>query len=141
MNKFYLNIEHRFELLTAFATRVLGNSISFLVAFFLVLFWWANDFFSNPTIHQIIGDFIFGVTFLSLFIIQKSFNRHSAMIHLKMNELISSHENANNAVMNTDQKSEREIIQLHQDYVAIEEALHHELEELEAKEITTDNQI
>ena len=35
MNKAYLNIERKFEQLTEFATKILGNSISFLVAFCL----------------------------------------------------------------------------------------------------------
>jgi low affinity Fe/Cu permease len=128
MNNFYLNIERRFELLTEFATKILGNSISFLAALFLVLFWWTNDFFSDASRHQIIGDIIFGTTFLSLFIIQKSFNRYSASLNLKMNELISSHEPANNEVMNTNEKTEREIRLLEQEYV---EGLNHIENELD----------
>lgn len=117
MNNFYLNIERRFELLSEVATRILGNSISFIAAFFLVLYWWINDFFSDASTHQIIGDIIFGVTFLSLFIIQKSFNKNSTLTHLKINELISSHESANNDVMNTSEKTEWEIRQLQQEYI------------------------
>jgi low affinity Fe/Cu permease len=140
MNKHYLNIERKFEILTAFATKILGNSISFLIAFCLVIFWWINDFFSNASIHQIIGDIIFGTTFLSLFIIQKSFNRYSALIHLKMNELISSHEPANNAVMNTRDKTEREITKLHQEYIENEDTIEKELDNA-LKEINIENQI
>lgn len=73
--------------------------------------------------HQNIGDFIFGTTFLSLFIIQKSFNRYSALVHLKMNELISSHETANNAVMNTSEKTEQEIRDLSREYIEAEEMI------------------
>ena len=117
MNKHYLNIERRFENLTVFATKILGNSITFLVAFCLVIFWWINDLYLNAQIHQIIGDIIFGITFLSLFIIQKSFNIYSAHIHLKMNELISSHEPANNAVMDMSQKTEKEIREMTNVYI------------------------
>ena len=121
MNTIYLNIERRFELLTELATKVLGNSISFIIAVCLVFFWWFNDFLSHPTTHQIIGDIIFGITFLSLFIIQKSFNKYSALVHFKMNELISSHESANNEVINTSEKTEREIRQLHQEYLDLQD--------------------
>lgn len=128
MNTIYLRIERKFELLTELATKILGNSISFIVAVCLVFFWWVNDFFSNASTHQIIGDIIFGITFLSLFIIQKSFNRYSALIHLKMNELISSHETANNDVMNVGDKTEREIWQLQQDYIEVQDVIEEELE-------------
>lgn len=128
MNTIYLNIERKFELLTELATKLLGNPISFIVAVCLVLFWWVNDFFSNASTHQIVGDIIFGITFLSLFIIQKSFNRYSALVHLKMNELISSHETANNDVMNTSEKTEREIWQLQQDYIEVQDIIENELD-------------
>jgi low affinity Fe/Cu permease len=140
MNDAYLNIERRFEILTGFATKVLGNSITFILAFFLVVFWWIIDFYMNAQIHQIIGDIIFGTTFLSLFIIQKSFNRYSALIHLKMNELISSHEPANNSVMNTNQKTEHEIIEMSNEYIDNEELIEKELDNA-MKEINIENQI
>lgn len=123
MKKVYIHIEKKFERLTALATRILGNSISFLLAVILVLFWWTTGLFKANNWHDNIGDFIFGTTFLSLFIIQKSSNRYSALVNLKMNELISSHETANNAVMNDSQKTEHEIIKLSKEYLEIEEDL------------------
>jgi low affinity Fe/Cu permease len=128
MNAVYLYIERKFELLTELATKILGNSISFIFAVCLVFFWWTNDFFSDASRHQIIGDIIFGITFLSLFIIQKSFNKHSALIHLKMNELISSNEAANNEVMNTTEKTEREILQLQLDYIQVVDIIEDNIE-------------
>lgn len=121
MKKHYIVIERIFEKLTTTATKILGNSITFILALCLVLFWWTRGMFISKDLHQNIGDFIFGTTFLSLFIIQKSFNRYSALVHLKMNELISSHETANNEVMNTSQKTEQEILELAKEYVAQEE--------------------
>jgi low affinity Fe/Cu permease len=140
MNKYYLNIERRFEILSGFAIKILGNSISFIIAFCLVIFWWINDFFSNPTTHQIVGDIIFGITFLSLFIIQKSFNHYSALVHLKMNELISSHETANNSVMNTSLKTEKEIREMSKEYIESDDSLVKELNNA-LKEINIENQI
>ena len=119
----YIKIEKTFEKLTSIAKRVLGNSITFVFASCLVIFWWATNLFTSNDSHQNIGDIIFGITFLSLFIIQKSFNRYSALIHLKMNELISSHESANNAVMNTSQKTEQEIRELSNEYIEMADLL------------------
>ena len=121
MKKIYINLEKRFEKLTAMATAILGNSITFILAFCLVLFWWINSFFTITDLHEIIGDIIFGVTFLSLFIIQKSFNRFSALLHLKLNELVSSHEPANNGVINAGEMTEKEIKELSQEYIETDE--------------------
>ena len=123
MRNTYLHLEKQFEKLTTLSTTILGNSITFMVAFCLVLYWWINDIESEASVHQIIGDIIFGTTFLSLFIIQKSFNRYSALIHLKINELVSSHEHANNAVINFETKSEREIKEILKEYIEIEEEI------------------
>lgn len=123
MKNTYLNIEKQFEKLTSFSTAILGNSISFMLAFCLVLYWWVNDIESKATVHQMIGDIIFGTTFLSLFIIQKSFNRYSALLHLKINELVSSHENANNSVIHLETKSEREIKEILKEYTVSEEEI------------------
>lgn len=123
MNKIYSHTENLFEKLVSIATTILGNSISFLLAFCLVLFWWVNSLFIYNDIHLIIGDIIFGVTFLSLFIIQKSFNRFSASLHLKINELVSSHEPASNSVMNAEIKTEREITELSKEYSELAEQI------------------
>lgn len=113
--------EKSFERLVSFATIILGNSITFILAVCLVLFWWINNLFTTRDVHQIIGDIIFGTTFLSLFIIQKSFNRFSASLHLKINELVSSHEPANNLVINAEEKTEREITELSKEYAELAE--------------------
>ncbi len=129
MKKTYLNIELVFEKLTAFATKILGNSITFILALILVIFWWVTNLFTSNDVHQNIGDVIFGITFLSLFIIQKSFNRYSALIHLKMNELISSHEPANNAVMDMSEKTEQEIRDMSKEYIENQNLIIKELEQ------------
>lgn len=134
----YLKIELVFEKLTLIATRILGNSITFIIAFIMVIFWWSTNLFTSKDSHQNIGDIIFGITFLSLFVIQKSFNRYSALIHLKINELISSHEPANNSVMNTAQKTEQEIRELSKEY--IDEKIEEEIEEI-IEEDSAENQI
>jgi low affinity Fe/Cu permease len=126
----YLKIERIFEKLTSITTKILGNSITFILAFFLVIFWWSTNLFTSNDSHQNIGDIIFGVTFLSLFVIQKSFNRYSALVHLKINELISSNEAANNAVMNTSQKTEQEIRELSKEYIEEIEEIEKEMEEI-----------
>lgn len=112
----YPNIEKYFEKLASFAISLLGNSITFIIALFLVIFWLSNKKFHTQNIHSVIGDLILGITFLSLFIIQKSFNRFSASVYLKINELISSHDAASNTVINLEEKTELQIKELSKEY-------------------------
>ena len=121
MKNIYSFTEKIFERLVSLATSILGNSITFILAFCLVIFWWINNLLTTRDLHQIIGDIIFGTTFLSLFIIQKSFNRFSGSLHLKVNELVSSHEPANNSVINAEEKTEREITELSREYAELAE--------------------
>jgi low affinity Fe/Cu permease len=116
MKNMYRHTERIFEKLTSSITSILGNSITFILALIMVIFWWSNDSFTKDGIHQTIGDIIFGTTFLSLFVIQKSFNRFSALLHLKINELITSHEPASNAVIHAEAKTEKEITELAKEY-------------------------
>jgi low affinity Fe/Cu permease len=117
----YRHTERGFEKLTSVATNILGNSITFIVALCLVLFWFTNKRFYEQDVHSSIGDVILGVTFLSLFIIQKSFNRFSGSLHLKVNELVASHEPASNAVINAEEKTEDEVIELSKEYTELAE--------------------
>jgi low affinity Fe/Cu permease len=116
MKKLYRNIEKAFEKLTNIAIFLLGNSITFILAVCIVIFWLSNKRFYTENIHSSIGDLILGVTFLSLFLIQKSFNRFSASLYLKVNELISSHASASNTVINLEEKTELEIKELSKEY-------------------------
>ena len=118
-----LKIEQNFEKVTALATKLLGKTLTFLLALCLVLYWWATNLFTSKDWHQNIGDIIFGITFLSLFLIQKSFNRYSALINLKLNELVSSHQEASNSVLNMQKKTESEITELVKEYIEEEEAI------------------
>lgn len=117
MLKLYKRIEHAFERLTSIVTILLGNPITFIAALSLVVYWLTHRQFFLLDAHQKIGDLILSVTFLSLFIIQKSFNRFSGSLHLKVNELVASHEPASNALINVEEKTEREITELSKEYV------------------------
>jgi low affinity Fe/Cu permease len=126
MKKIYGHLENGFEKLTSVAIAILGNSISFIVALITVIFWLTNKQFFRQDIHYCIGDIILGIAFLSLFIIQKSFNRFSKSLHLKVNELVASHEPANNAVIHAEEKTEDEINLLSKEYLELIEQVKEE---------------
>ena len=125
----YRHTQRGFEKLTSIATAILGNSITFIIALGTVIFWLTNKRFYTQDIHSAIGDVILGVTFLYLFIIQKSFIHFSASLHLKINELVASHKAANNAVMNAEEKTEDEITELSKEYTELAE----QIKEVEGK--------
>jgi low affinity Fe/Cu permease len=117
----YRRIEKGFERLASFSIALLGNSITFIIALCTVIFWLTNKRFYSQDIHNCIGDVILAVAFLSLFIIQKSFNRFSASLHLKVNELLASHEPAKNALINAEEKTEHELTELSKEYTELSE--------------------
>ena len=119
MKRLYKYSENGFERLATVAISVLGNSVTFIIAFCLVLFWLVNKQFYLQDMHSIIGDLILGFAFLSLFIIQKSFNRFSASLHLKVNELLASHLEAKNSLINAEGKTEQEIIEIAKEYTEL----------------------
>ena len=123
MKNIYRHTENGFEKLASYAIAILGNSISFIIALCVLIFWFTNKKFYTQDIHACIGDVILGIAFLSLFIIQKSFNRFSASVYLKVNELVASSEPASNSVINLDRKSEHEISELTKEYEELAEQL------------------
>ena len=135
MKNRYRHTERGFEKLASVAIAILGNSITFIIALCVVIFWLSNKQFYMQNIHAIIGDVILGVAFLSLFIIQKSFNRFSASLHLKVNELVASHETASNAVINAEEKTEQEITELSKEYNELAEKVKVEGEKITGKTI------
>src|SRR5688572_27579516 len=121
MKKIYRHTEKVFEKLTTIVIAVLGNSITFILALFTVIFWLSHTLFYSQDVHERIRDLFIGVSFLTLFIIQKAFNRFSASLHLKINELVASHEPASNTVMNIGEKTEHEIGELSKGYAELAE--------------------
>lgn len=117
MNKIHKWLETIFEKTTYFVTIVLGNSITFILALIMVIFWFSNREFGTQALNDTIRDIIHGVTFLSLFVIQKEFSRFSGSLHVKVNELVASSEIANNAVINVENKTELEIHELQKEYI------------------------
>ena len=112
MKQLYLFIETKFEKITSVTMSVIGNSITFMVAIMIVIFWLTGKQFASQNLHQKIENIIVAVTFLILFIIQREFKRFSASLHIKLNELISTSEAASNKLMNVEEQTESELMEL-----------------------------
>lgn len=119
----YKRVENIFEKFTIIATRILGNSITFTIALILVILCFTDKRVYEQPGNKTIMDVIFTVTFLSIFINQKSVNRFSAALHLKINELVSAHDKANNEMINVEEKTEEKIRELAKQYSTITDAI------------------
>jgi low affinity Fe/Cu permease len=135
MNNLYRDLENRFERLTSIVTSILGNSVTFIIALITVIFWLTEKEFYKQDLHHCISDVILGITFLSFFMIQKSFNRFSASLHLKLNELVSAHDNANNAIINVENKTEEEIKEIAKEYAELVQIIDGETENEQEKKL------
>lgn len=119
MRKYYQHLERIFENVTSAATTILGNSITFILAVIFVVFWLSNRKFILQDSYDSIRDGISAIIFLNVFIIQRSFNHFIASLHIKVNELVSSHPHASNVVINVETKTEHEIDQLAKEYAEL----------------------
>lgn len=121
MKNIYKHTERIFEKIASVTVSVLSNSVTFVIALLTVIFWFTNRQFYTQGIHESIGNIILGITFLSLFVIQRTFSRFSASLHLKLNELISSHEPANNSVIFAEEKTVQDLTELSKEYAELAE--------------------
>jgi low affinity Fe/Cu permease len=92
-------------------THAAGSNAAILAAFGFVLGW----AISGPFFHFSNGWQVFIntttslITFLMVFLIQKSQNKDSLAIQLKLNELVAAHEFASNRLVNVEDMTEEEL--------------------------------
>jgi low affinity Fe/Cu permease len=110
-----------FERFSNWATIATGSSGAFIGAIVIIIVWGVTGpiFNYSDTWQLIINTGTTIVTFLMVFLIQKSQNKDSKAIHLKLNELLASHQGASNRMVNLEDLSEKELDQLHKFYVQL----------------------
>jgi low affinity Fe/Cu permease len=116
MSKSYSKLESIFEKFSEYILRIIGNSITFILALIFVIYWLIDIDFNEEKLHDSLRDIIISITFLSFFLVQKSVNKFSKALHVKLNELVSAHENASNNVVNVEEKSEKELHEISKQY-------------------------
>jgi low affinity Fe/Cu permease len=110
-----------FERFSNWATIATGSSTAFITAIVVILVWGVTGpvFKYSDTWQLIINTGTTIVTFLMVFLIQKSQNKDSKAIHLKLNEILASHQGASNRMVDIEDLSEKELDQLHKFYVQL----------------------
>src|SRR5438128_1330491 len=102
-----------------FATVWTGTSWAFAFALGIILAWLASGpiFNYSDTWQLVINTGTTVVTFLMVFLIQRSQNKDFVAIQLKLNEIVAALEGASNRLINVEDLSEEEVRTLHQHYL------------------------
>lgn len=110
-----------FETFSNWATNATGSSAAFLTAIIVIIVWGVTGpvFKYSDTWQLVINTGTTIVTFLMVFLIQKSQNKDSKAVHLKLNEILASHQGASNRMVNLEDLTEEELDQLHKFYVQL----------------------
>jgi low affinity Fe/Cu permease len=109
------------ELLAQSVALFSGSSTAFALAVGTVVVWLASGpfFHYSETWQLVINTGTTIVTFLMVFLIQRSQNKESLAIQLKLNELVAAIEGASNRLVNVQDLSEDELKVLHDHYAAL----------------------
>lgn len=107
-----------FERFANIATHATGSSRAFIIAGAIVVIWAVSGpvFHFSETWQLVINTGTTIVTFLMVFLIQKTQNKDSKAIHLKLNELIAANQGASNRMVDIEDLTEVELDQLHKFY-------------------------
>jgi low affinity Fe/Cu permease len=107
-----------FERLSVAITRFAGSTPAFLAAFAIVLAWALSGpvFGWSATWQMVINTLTTIVTFLMVFLIQRSQNKESQALHLKLNELLAATRGASSRLLNLEDHSEEDLRVLHRHY-------------------------
>ena len=101
----------RFESLSEAVTRWTGSTGAFAAAVAVVLVWALVGplFHYSDSWQLVINTGTTIVTFLMVFLIQRSQNKDSVALHLKLNELVAAMEGASNRLIDVEALTEREL--------------------------------
>ncbi|PUB32744.1 low affinity Fe/Cu permease [Elizabethkingia sp. YR214] len=118
-----------FETFANKATSFTGSSSAFTIALTIVVIWLLSGPFFNysETWQLIINTGTTIITFLMVFLIQKSQNKDSKAIQLKLNELIAASKDASNRMVDIEDLTEKELDQLHQYFVTLAQMTKNEI--------------
>lgn len=99
-------------------TQWAGSSYAFGIAAFLILAWIISGpvFHFSDTWQLVINTGTTIITFLMVFLIQKTQNKDSKAIQLKLNELIAASRHASNRMVDIEDLAEEELDTLRQFY-------------------------
>jgi low affinity Fe/Cu permease len=115
--------ESFFARLARWATEKSGSTMAFSIAALVIVVWLLTGpiFEYSDTWQLVINTGTTIITFLMVFLIQRSQNKDSKAIHLKLNELVAAVHGASNRLINVEALTEHELATLHRHYCRLVE--------------------
>ncbi|HLX91863.1 MAG TPA: low affinity iron permease family protein [Puia sp.] len=112
-----------FEGLASRVTKATGSTPAFIIALICVIVWIITGpiFRFSESWQLVINTGTTIVTFLMVFLIQKSQNKDSLAIQLKLNELVAAHGFASNRLVNVENMTEDELKVIQKYYARLSE--------------------
>lgn len=112
-----------FERFANTVNNVAGSTMAFIVALLLVIVWAITGpfFHFSETWQLVINTGTTIITFLMVFLIQKTQNKDSLAIQLKLNELVAAHEFASNRLVAVENMTEEEMKVIQKYYAHLSE--------------------
>jgi len=100
------------------ATKATGTSGAFVIALVVLIVWAISGplFHFSDTWQLVINTGTTIVTFLMVFLIQRTQNKDALAIHLKLNEIVAALDGASNRLIDVEDLTEDEIDVLHKQY-------------------------
>ena len=136
MNVFFRKFSHK-------TSEIVGSPWSFIAALAIIVIWALTGpiFHFSDTWQLVINTGTTIVTFLMVFLIQRSQNKDALAIHLKLNEIVAALEGASNRLIDVEDLTEDEIKTLHTHYQSLvnmakkdlQLTMSHSIEEAEAR--------
>jgi low affinity Fe/Cu permease len=117
-------VNHLMERVAHYTTTFTGSSWAFFVAFGLTLTWLVSGpFFRYSDTWQLVMNTVSSiVTFLMVFLLQRSQNKDALAMQVKLNEIVAAVKGASNRVINVEDLSEQEVRALHERYSELAKA-------------------
>jgi low affinity Fe/Cu permease len=127
----------KLERLSHAVTGWAGSSWAFAIAAAIILAWLISGpvFQFSDTWQLVINTGTTIVTFLMVFLIQRTQNKDSLAIQLKLNEIVAAIPGASNRLIDIEDLSEAELMKLHQFYGRLAELAKHEADLLRSHSI------
>jgi low affinity Fe/Cu permease len=114
-------LSRRLEALARTITRFTGSTRGFALALGTIVVWGATGplFHFSDTWQLVINTGTTIVTFLMVFLIQRSQNKDSLALQLKLNEIVAALDGASNRLVNIEDLTEVELDVLHDHYTQL----------------------
>jgi low affinity Fe/Cu permease len=108
----------RLAAFSSWATVVTGSTQGFSLAALMIIVWLITGpaFGFSDTWQLVMNTVTSIITFLMVFLIQRSQNKESLAVQLKLNELVAAVQGASNRLIDVEDLSEHELQVLHQYY-------------------------